>query len=987
MNYFNKIDKGWICLLVLIVFGSCTTQKKRGELTKLQRLYHNTTSRYNGYFNANILYQESVLKLNEQYHDNYNKVLPVYKYAEANNPKEVAGDLDEAIKKVSVVVSLHRDADWVDDCYLLMGKAHFLKQDYESAQEALEYMVAEFNPQAIAKKKTRKRKNAAKKKGTSKKDKKKKNKEAARKKKDKQREIAQKKKERQREIKRNKKARAKGKKVPTTPKVSEAEKARLAQEEAKRKAAEEQQKAKEEEIAEVQPEKPRENYFLKHRPAYQEGVLWLAKTYVERDNYLGAERLFNELANDPYTFKDVKRALAPAQAYFYLEQKKYDEAVVPLQTAIELAEERNDKARYAFILAQIHQNAGRTTEALASFEQAKKYSNEYEMEFSAQLNVLKNSWAAGQRSDEAVQKELEKMLKEAKNAEYQDQIYFVLADIAIRSGDKKKAIEYLAQSLKTNSLNKSQKGESHLLLAQLYFEEEQYVEAKTNYDAALGVMSKNDERYPEIERIANSLTDIAKNIEIIILQDSLLKISEMSEGDKRKLAAQIKRKQAADKLAKAKAASVAATGSKFANGGGPQVGISAARIASQSSNFFAYNDKSLKKGRREFDQRWPGRTTLEDNWRRSNRQSLNIGEAIADQESYEQALTDEEITTILGNVPNTDAEKKKANDLIENALFELGTLYRDRLQNNKKAIETLEKMLGRYPGSHHELEAWYFLYLAYNDLGDANKKQEYFDKIIEKYGNTIYARVLQDPNYLSKTETKETKINNYYNETYAFFTNGKYQEVRNRVEQVPRLFGGNNSHQPRFALLNAMSVGNLEGKEIYIDALKQLIGRYPNSPEEKRAKEILRLLGDKSILEAGLMDQETIDQANSIFQTEDDKLHYAIVVFDEKVDLTKVKAGISDYNRKNHKLDRLRISNIYLGSDTNRPVIIIRKFKNKEIGLRYYNGIVSDPEDFLQVTTGYDIFLVNQYNYRQVLRQKSVDAYRMFFAEHYLQGE
>ena len=682
------MNKGYIFLLVLVFLASCTTQKKRGELTKLQRLYHNTTSRYNGYFNANILYQESVLKLNDQHQDNYNKILPVYQYTEAENPKEVAGDLDEAIKKVSVVASLHRDADWVDDCYLLMGKAHFLKQDYESAQEALEYMVAEFNPQAIAKKKTRKRKNAAKKQGSSKKDKKKDKKKANKKKKDKQKDIARKKKERQREIKKNKKARAKGKKVPTKPKMTEAEKAQLAKAEEDRKAAEKQQQEKEEEVAEAQPETPKQNYFLKHRPAYQEGVLWLAKTYIERDNYLSAERLFNELANDPHTFKDIKKELAPAQAYFYLEQKKYDEAVIPLQTAIDLSEERNDKARYAFILAQIHQQAGRTTEALASFEQAKKFSNEYEMEFSAQLNVLKNAWAAGQKSNEEVQKDLEKMLKEAKNTEYQDQIYFVLADIAIRSGDKKKAIEYLAQSLKTNSLNKSQKGESHLLLAQLYFEEEQYVEAKTNYDAALGAISKNDERYPEIERLANSLTDIAKNIEIIVLQDSLLKISEMSENDKRKLAAQIKRKEAEDKLAQAKAASAAATGStasKFGNPGGPQVGISATGIAAGNSNFFAYNDKSLKKGRREFDQRWPSRTILEDNWRRSNRQSLNIGETIADQGAYEQALTDEEVATILGNVPKTDAEKKKANSLIENALFELGTLYRDRLQNNKKS--------------------------------------------------------------------------------------------------------------------------------------------------------------------------------------------------------------------------------------------------------------------------------------------------------------
>lgn len=984
MTNLKKINKGWLFLLALIVISACTTQKKRGDVTKVQKFYQNMTSEFNGYFNANILYEESIAALNNQSQDNYNKVLPVFKYTEANNPKAVAEDLDEAIKKVSVVVSLHRESDWVDDCYLLMGKSMFLKQDYESAQEALEYMVAEFNPEAIAKKKTRKAKKAQKKEGRSAKSKKKKKKEVAKKSKNRKKEIEKKKKNRKKEIKAKKKARAKGKKVPTKAKVSKEEKERLAKLEKEKQLAEEEAAAKKaEEEAEVKPEDPKKNYFLKHRPCYQEGVLWLAKTYVERDNYLRAEFLFDELANDPSTFDDIKEQLAPAMAYFYLEQKKFDEAVQPLNQAIEYSKDKNEKGRYAFILAQIHQNAGRNGEALANFEKAKKYSNSYEMEFSAELNVLKNSWATGRITEEQVQKDLEKMLKESKNAEYQDQIYFVLADIALKAGSKDKAIEYLAKSLETNSLNQAQKGESHLLLANLYYEGEQYVEAKSNFDAALGALQKSDERYAEVERLAKGLTDIVKNIEIITLQDSLLRVSKMSDAEKRKLAAAIKKKEADEKLAAAKAANKPNLPSNIPVGGNAgNLGAGGTK-----SNFFAYNDKASKKGRREFEKKWPGRSTLEDNWRRSNRPDITINENIADVGAYEEALTDDEISKVLAGVPKSKAEIQKANDQLMGALFELGTLYRDRLKNNEKSIATLEELNTRYPASRHELESWYFLYLAYSDLGDNGQKRKYFDKIIEKYGNTIYARVLKDPDYLSKTENKESKINTYYNETYAMFTSGEYVQVNERVQKVNRLFGGNNSHQPRFALLEAMSTGALKeggGKEVYVKKLKELIGKFPNTDEEKRAKEILRLLGDKSVIQSGLMDQEKMNNLNKVFRIEEDKVHYGIVVFDEKVDLNKVKANISDYNRKNHKLDRLRISNIYLGSDTNRPVIIIRKFKDKKTGMSYYNGVTKNLKDFISVKTGFDIFVVNQYNYRQVLRKKSVDDYRLFFAENYL---
>ena len=130
----------------------------------------------------------------------------------------------------------------------------------------------------------------------------------------------------------------------------------------------------------------------------------------------------------------------------------------------------------------------------------------------------------------------------------------------------------------------------------------------------------------------------------------------------------------------------------------------------------------MKKGRREFDRQWPGRSTLEDNWRRSSRQNAGFGEEIADVGSYEEALTDDEVRKMLKGVPTTAEDQKVAEDKIMTAMFELGTLYRDRLVKNEKAAITLEKLVRRFPDSRHEKDAFYYLYLAYSDLGNAAKK-------------------------------------------------------------------------------------------------------------------------------------------------------------------------------------------------------------------------------------------------------------------------
>ena len=67
-------------------------------------------------------------------------------------------DLETAIQKVSVVVKLHRKGDWTDDCYMLLGQCRYLQKDYEGAQEAFEYLTAEYNLKALELKKQGKKK-------------------------------------------------------------------------------------------------------------------------------------------------------------------------------------------------------------------------------------------------------------------------------------------------------------------------------------------------------------------------------------------------------------------------------------------------------------------------------------------------------------------------------------------------------------------------------------------------------------------------------------------------------------------------------------------------------------------------------------------------------------------------------------------------------------------------------------------------------------
>jgi tetratricopeptide (TPR) repeat protein len=713
-------------------------------------------------------------------------------------------------------------------------------------------------------------------------------------------------------------------------------------------------------------------------------VLWLAKTYIERENYPNAERLLDQLENSPTTYNDVRREAALAKARFYLKQKKYEQAVPPLQRAIALNKDRLMDARLNYILGQIHQQSKRGPESYAAFEEVLKKQPPFEMEFNAKLNLA----LAGVNSAESSEKELRRMLKEEKNKEYLDQIYFALAELSIQKGDRKAAMENLVLSLDNSGKNKSQKAASAIMLADLHFDDGNFVKAKEYYDAALSALDKEDERYNRVSLLASNLQDIAKNIQIVALQDSLLRISRMTNEERRELAFKIKQEQDAKRLEEIrKNAGPAPGGQAPSIPGGVKAPPGAAGAANQSK-FWAYDDREVKKGIRDFQKEW-GTRQLADNWRRSSQESIQQGEEAAATIEAKSAdkLTEDEIDAILKGVPESPDEIAAANRQVEAALFALGTLYRDRLDNNEKAVEALQDLLQRYPETQYELDAYYYLYLAYKDLGDLANAQVYYDKIVKGFPNTNYARMLSDPDYAQKLAAKENKLATYYNETYAAFESRQYQTAYERISRVGDMFGGGNALQARFALLNAMCIGNLQGRDEYINALKDLIAKYPEEPEAARAREILRLLGEKMNSGPG-QEREVQAEAGQVgnYKVADDQLHYVIIVFKNDISLNEAKVGVSDYNTKYHGLQKLRMNNIYLGTDENKmPLIAIRRYNDKKDAMDYYNGILKNKKDFLDESKfQYEVFAIGQDNYRELLKAKSIDEYRMFFEGNYL---
>jgi hypothetical protein len=184
-----------------------------------------------------------------------------------------------------------------------------------------------------------------------------------------------------------------------------------------------------------------------------------------------------------------------------------------------------------------------------------------------------------------------------------------------------------------------------------------------------------------------------------------------------------------------------------------------------------------------------------------------------------------------------------------------------------------------------------------------------------------------------------------------------------------------------------MCIGNLKGKDDYIDALKNVIAQYPEAPEATRAREILRLLGENIGSGPG-QQRELPAEAGQIgeFKVANDQLHYVIVVFRNDISLNDAKVAITNYNEKYHGPQKLRMNNIYLAEESSKyPLIAIRRFKDKAEAMSYYDTVKKNQGDFLDKSKfDYEVLPISQDNYKELLKSKNLDQYRKFFSLNYL---
>ena len=731
------------------------------------------------------------------------------------------------------------------------------------------------------------------------------------------------------------------------------------------------------------------DYIIKqynNYPVKYNAMLWLAKTYNQQKKYEKAESMLDLFENKMEKKNVPKSAIKEfpiVYADYQLKQEKYEPAIEYLISGIDKNNKKQTRTRLRFILAQIHQKTGNLAAASKLYDKVIKMNPVYEMTFNARINKAMCFDASSGNSKE-IKKLLNKMAKDSKNKDYLDQIYYALAEICMKEADTTCAITNYKLSAAKSVSNNNQKAISFLKLGRLYFSIPKYVPAEAYYDSAMTVLPKDYPDYDKISALSGILKDLVKNILVVELNDSLQKLSKMTPEQRNKVVDDIitnvikeEQKKKEEEYQKQQNIYNASVNSN---------------TTTTSTAWYFYNPSAVNFGKAEFIKKW-GNRKLEDVWRLSNKQQeSNFGE---DTSSVDSTSTDSLKITVsnnlkdknyyLKNIPLTEADIEKSNDKIAEALYNIGMIYHNDLNDLPKTIETYDDLIKRFPANNdYILKTDYQLYFVYDELDDNTKRDYYKNLICTKSPESDYCNIISNPNYKKITAENKDIAANLYKETYSAFLASKWDSVIAKSNRAVALFGADTSLVPKFNYLKAVSYVKNKDSVNCVKTLQSIIDKYPASPVKPKAQNLLDFYTGKT--KTAVTSKDSIKNASAkTYKLNEEAIHlYVLVVtLDKSIKISDLKNALSDFNTKNFSIGKLTISNVYL--DNTRQIITITNFENKTKAMLYYNSLKNNKNVFSKLKPSDCMqFIISVDNYPIMYKNKDIDSYYQFFTKNYL---
>ena len=589
-------------------------------------------------------------------------------------------------------------------------------------------------------------------------------------------------------------------------------------------------------------------------PSRNDAFIWQIRNFLAQDQYAEAASLIVTLRDDPVFPSRLKNDLEEVQAYWFYKQNMWDSAATHLELALGNAGTKQEKARWEYLLAQLHELAGNYKQAENFYARASNHTTDLIMDVYARLFSVKVNKDGGENYIEKNIEDLLKMAKRDKYSDYRDIIYYMAAQMQLERNNIEGAIPLLLKSTSYSSNNLEQRNKAFLQLGELAFSKKLYKKASSFYDS-IRLDDPSLKNVADIEARKEVLARIAWNIDIIERQDSVQRIAAMPEQERQDFVKKIVKQLRKEQGLKDEGMTTGRTTI-------PQSAPALFGNNESKGEWYFYNATSRQKGATDFKSRWGNRPNV-DNWRRSASISAaaqapnpNMPIPPGGQPLKAMGGKDVPVTTeitydaLYGRLPLTPELMTESNDSLQAAMFALGKSYAQEIEDCESGIETLEKLRTRFPQFNPMDEVLFTLYYCYNKSGNANAAAAIKKLMGEKYGQSNFTTIVATgKNPQSKEPSDEaTKT---YEKIYDLFIEGRFDEAVAEKKIADQKFG-KNYWTPQLLYIEAVYYIRQREDSTAIGILRNINNFFPGTPLAIKATNLAKVLGRRKQIEEEL---------------------------------------------------------------------------------------------------------------------------------------
>lgn len=873
----------WLSYGLLLVcaglLASCATNKDAFP----NKFHHAVNTRFNVFFNGNESFKEGVQALDKTTRDNYTGILPVYVYPSKVDAHSQSPKWDRTIEKCSKAIAKHtmfikgEDKNiYMDEVYLLMGKAYFYRQDYLDANRIFTYLIQSY----------------------------------------------------------------------------------------------------------------------KNTNSYLDAYTWKAQTCLCQNQIPDAEECLELIKADIGVTKNKRQKQHWVAVYAdkLIRQEQYEQASVYMNELLSYKwMNRTFKTRCMFIYAQLNQELGQFDEARAYYAKVIRRSPPYEMAFNATLNEA----LCGIEKSETKQR-LQKLLKDPRNDEYRDQIFYALAQTDFYRSDTVAGIRNLEASVFWSISNPYQKAISSMELAEYFFSRQSFEEAQRYYDTLLRVLPSTFPNRGVIYQRAQVLKELVTDLMCVKTEDSLQRIAAMTEEEREAYVQSSieaymvrERERIADEEAKQEL----------------MQDVKKANANNKKSAWVFYNPTQVKAGEQQFRKEW-GPRVLEDNWFLSDKHSFIQMTESEENESLDSTSKDtlsekpgmasagSRITDPTNpayytqDVPFTVQAMDSSNNRIAFALYNSGFTYEDDLHDQDKAIAQWTSLADRFPDHKLYPSACYLLYRAYMNKKDSIKASYYKKEIFTRFPESEYAMIIRDPQYYEKLASQKQEAEMFYAQTYPLYEQQKYKELYQACAKGMQQFV-DPQIRSRLFYLQAYAKGRLYGVDTMEAAMQAVCRQFPATAVDTLASGILEAVQRMKApqpKEGDSGSEEKKREEEKQFVYDASRFHFVIILVDIKeVKMNQLKLNIANFNKEYFRLNTFDVSNFYIDNTT--QMVTISRFDNKAKAMEYYYQLKKNDVYFGDINKRKEVqaYVISDQNYTLFFKQKKKrPEYAKFFEDNYL---